>query len=147
MCRKASAWQQRMETDLKMKRQIRPRGITIELLINVKGMNVILHGLHPVPINRWTELSSCSRWLDIRFMHHACTFTFRQTEGTFIICYFGYDNANNNKLMIISILFFVFHIWILLYHLLCLLRFSSFITFVRNSLCPKGHNVLKDAGL
>jgi hypothetical protein len=39
-------------TDLKMKRQIRPRRITIELLINVKGMNVILHGLRPLPINR-----------------------------------------------------------------------------------------------
>jgi hypothetical protein len=40
------------ETDLKMKSQIRPRRITIELLINVKGINVILHGLRPVPINR-----------------------------------------------------------------------------------------------
>jgi hypothetical protein len=39
-------------TDLKMKRQIRPRRITIELLINVKGMNEILHGLRPLPINR-----------------------------------------------------------------------------------------------
>jgi hypothetical protein len=39
-------------TDLKMKSQIRPRRITIELLINVKGINVILHGLRPVPINR-----------------------------------------------------------------------------------------------
>jgi hypothetical protein len=35
-----------------MKRQIRPRRITIELLANVKGMNVILHGLRPLPINR-----------------------------------------------------------------------------------------------
>jgi hypothetical protein len=35
-----------------MKSQIRPRRITIELLINVKGTNVILHGLRPVPINR-----------------------------------------------------------------------------------------------
>jgi hypothetical protein len=36
----------------KMKRQIRPRRITIELLTNVKGMGVILHGLRPVLINR-----------------------------------------------------------------------------------------------
>jgi hypothetical protein len=28
-----------------MKRQIRPRRIITELLINVKGINVILHGL------------------------------------------------------------------------------------------------------
>jgi hypothetical protein len=40
------------ETDLKMKRLLRPRWITIELLPNVKGMDVILYGLCPVPINR-----------------------------------------------------------------------------------------------
>jgi hypothetical protein len=40
------------ETDLKMKRLFRPRWITIELLPNVKGMDVILHGLRPVSINR-----------------------------------------------------------------------------------------------
>jgi hypothetical protein len=39
-------------TDLKGKRPFRPRWITIELLANVKGMGVILHGLCPVPINR-----------------------------------------------------------------------------------------------
>jgi hypothetical protein len=41
ICRKASAWQQKKGTDLKMKSQIRPRRITIELLINVRGINVI----------------------------------------------------------------------------------------------------------
>jgi hypothetical protein len=40
------------ETDLKMKRLFKPRWITIELLSNVEGMYVILHGLCPVPINR-----------------------------------------------------------------------------------------------
>ena len=40
------------ETDLKGKMLFRPRWITIELLTNVKGMGVILHGLRPVPINR-----------------------------------------------------------------------------------------------
>jgi hypothetical protein len=40
------------ETDLKMKRLFEPRWITIELLPSVKGMNVILYGLCPVPINR-----------------------------------------------------------------------------------------------
>jgi hypothetical protein len=39
-------------TDLKEKRLFRPRWIIIELLANVKGMGVILHGLRPVPINR-----------------------------------------------------------------------------------------------
>jgi hypothetical protein len=50
--RKASARQQKRGTDLKMKRQIRPRRITIELLANVKGMDVIIHGLRPLTINR-----------------------------------------------------------------------------------------------
>jgi hypothetical protein len=40
------------ETDLKMKRLFRPRRITIELLPNVKGMNVILYEPYPVSINR-----------------------------------------------------------------------------------------------
>jgi hypothetical protein len=40
------------KTDLKMKRLFRPRWITIELLANVKGMDVILHGLRPMHINR-----------------------------------------------------------------------------------------------
>jgi hypothetical protein len=121
--RKDSAWQQKRGTDLKMKRQIRPRRITIELLANVKGTNVILHGLRPLPINRWTELPYCSRWLGIRFLHHACTLIFHQTEGTSIICYCEHGNANKNKLMIMFILFFVFRIWILSHHLLCLQRF------------------------
>jgi hypothetical protein len=123
MRRKASAWQQKRGTDLKMKRQIRPRRITIELLINVKGINVILRGLRPLPINRWTVLPYCSRWLGICSSHHTCTFTFRQSEGTFVICYSEYNNENKNKLMIISILFFVFRIWILPYHLSNLRRF------------------------
>jgi hypothetical protein len=40
------------ETDLKMKRIFKPRWITIELLPNVKGMNVILYELCSAPINR-----------------------------------------------------------------------------------------------
>jgi hypothetical protein len=37
---------------LKGERLFRPRWITIESLANVKGMDVISHGLRPVPINR-----------------------------------------------------------------------------------------------
>jgi hypothetical protein len=39
-------------TDLKGKRPSSPHRIVYELIINVKGMNVISHRLHPVPINR-----------------------------------------------------------------------------------------------
>jgi hypothetical protein len=55
------------ETELKRKRLFRPRWVTIESLANVKGMDVILHGLRPVPINRWTVLPYCSRRLGICF--------------------------------------------------------------------------------
>jgi hypothetical protein len=54
-------------TDLKRKRLFRPRWITIESLAYVKGMGVILHGLRPVPVNRWTVLPYCSRQLCICF--------------------------------------------------------------------------------
>jgi hypothetical protein len=50
--RRASRVIAEKETDLKGKMLFRPRWITIELLANVKGMDVILHGLHPVPVNR-----------------------------------------------------------------------------------------------
>jgi hypothetical protein len=39
-------------TDLKGKRLFRPRWTTLKSLANVKGMDVILHGLCHVPINR-----------------------------------------------------------------------------------------------
>ena len=54
-------------TDLKGKRLFRPRWITLGSLANVKGMDVISHGLCPVPINRWTVLPYCSCWLGICF--------------------------------------------------------------------------------
>jgi hypothetical protein len=40
------------ETDLKRKRLSRPRQITIELMSKAKGLDIVLHGLRPVPINR-----------------------------------------------------------------------------------------------
>jgi hypothetical protein len=39
-------------TNLKGKRLFIPRWITLESLANIKGMDVISHGLCPVPINR-----------------------------------------------------------------------------------------------
>jgi hypothetical protein len=40
------------ETDLKGKRLFSPRWIVLKTILNIKGMNVILHKLRPVPINR-----------------------------------------------------------------------------------------------
>jgi hypothetical protein len=39
-------------TDLKGKRLFSPRWIVLMSIVNIKGMNVILHRLRPVPINR-----------------------------------------------------------------------------------------------
>jgi hypothetical protein len=39
-------------TDLKGKRLFRPRWVTLKLLANVKGLDVILYELCPVSINR-----------------------------------------------------------------------------------------------
>jgi hypothetical protein len=40
------------ETDLKGKRLSSPQWIVLKTIVNIKGMNVILHRLRPVPINR-----------------------------------------------------------------------------------------------
>jgi hypothetical protein len=53
----------RKGTDLKGKRLSSPRWIVLKSIANIKGMNVILHRLCPVPINRWTVPPYCSRWL------------------------------------------------------------------------------------
>jgi hypothetical protein len=39
-------------TDLKGKRLSSPRWVVHKSIVNMKGMNVNLHRLHPVPINR-----------------------------------------------------------------------------------------------
>jgi hypothetical protein len=67
-------------TDLKGKRLFRPRWTIIELLANVKGMGVILHGLRPVLFTLTGHL----------LLRHACIFTFFQAEGTFVTCYHFY---------------------------------------------------------
>jgi hypothetical protein len=50
-------------TDLKGKRLFSPRWIIFKSIVNIKGMNVILHRLCPVLINRWTVPPYYSRWL------------------------------------------------------------------------------------
>jgi hypothetical protein len=39
-------------TDLKRKRLSSPRWIVLKSIVNIMGMNVILHRLRPMPINR-----------------------------------------------------------------------------------------------
>jgi hypothetical protein len=53
------------ETNLKGKRLFSPRQFAFWLTVNVRDTNVILSGLRPVPINRWTVTPYYSRWLVI----------------------------------------------------------------------------------
>jgi hypothetical protein len=50
--KEASAQRQKKGTDLKGKRLSSPHWIIIKSIVNIKGMNVILHRLRRVPINR-----------------------------------------------------------------------------------------------
>jgi hypothetical protein len=50
-------------TDLKGKRLFSPRWIIFKSIVNIKGMNVILHMMRPMHINRWTVPPYCSCWL------------------------------------------------------------------------------------
>jgi hypothetical protein len=84
---------------LKDEKPIRPRRIIIELLINVKDINVILHGLRPVPINRWTVSPYCSRWLGIHFCA-TLVLSLIQAEGTFVIYLCLISNINRSILII-----------------------------------------------
>jgi hypothetical protein len=53
----------RKGSDLKGIRLSSPRWIVLKSLVNIKGMNVILHRLCVVPIDRWTIPTYCSCWL------------------------------------------------------------------------------------
>jgi hypothetical protein len=50
-------------TDLKGERLSSPWWVVHKSIVNIKGMNVILHRLCLVPINRWTVPPYCSCWL------------------------------------------------------------------------------------
>jgi hypothetical protein len=51
----------RKRNQLKGKRLSSPRWIVPKSIVNIKGMNVILHRMRPVPINRRTVPPYCSR--------------------------------------------------------------------------------------
>jgi hypothetical protein len=88
-------------TDLNGKRLFRPWWITIESVANVKGMGVILHGLCPVPINRWTVLPYSSRWLGICFCVTLVLLLFIKSKVSNVIRYCSYVGSHlyNEKYM------------------------------------------------
>jgi hypothetical protein len=73
-------------TDLKGKRLSSPYRIVYKSIISVKGMYVISHRPRPVPIidEQYPRTVHADLYLLVR---HACTFTFCQVEGTYVIQY------------------------------------------------------------
>jgi hypothetical protein len=76
-------------TDLRRKRLSSPQHIVLKSIVNMKGINVISHMLHPVPINRWTVPYTVHADL-YSLVCHSCTFAFCQSEGTNVIQYCSY---------------------------------------------------------
>jgi hypothetical protein len=135
-------------TDLKGKRLFRPRWTTLKSLANVKGVDVILHGLCPVPINRWTVPRTVHADL-YSFLCHACTFIFCQAEGTNVIQYCHYSFVhlwlyNKNVyddvicLFTLSFIFYILHPPLKCLYIYIYICWDdegmSFMTFVRRSL-------------
>jgi hypothetical protein len=141
------------ETDLEMKRIFKPRWNTTELLANVKGMSVISYELRLVPINRWTLLSYCSRWLGILLLRHACTLylpSSRRYTCNKLLSFLTHRNKIKNDAIVITYLMvYIVHVSYDSFFICirCIYEGMFFVTFVRKSLYPKGNNVPKDERL
>ena len=115
---------------LKDEKAFRPRWITIELFADVKGMSVFLHGLHPVPINRWTVLLYCSRWFVLAHASrlYFCLLSSRRYKCESMLFLFIHDNIIKIYIDNVIWLFMSF----LMFHML---RLSSLYT-VMTKVCP-----------
>jgi hypothetical protein len=137
-------------TDLKGKRLFSPRWIIFKSIVNIKGINVILHTLRPVPINRWTVPPYCSHWL---VFVRASRLDFyllssRRYKCNSILFLFIHDDIIKLYWWCYMIIYLIFHIsyassFINIY---CEDEGTSFMTFVWRSLYPKGDNASKDEG-
>jgi hypothetical protein len=80
-------------TDLRRKRLCSPRQIVLKLIVNMKGMNVILHRLRLVTINRWTVPPYCWRWLVLTRASrlHFCLLSSRRYKCNSILFLFIHD--------------------------------------------------------
>jgi hypothetical protein len=139
------------ETDLNGKRLSSPRWIVLKSIVNIKGINVILHRLRLVPINRWTIPPYFSGWLVfVRASHlHFCLLSSRRYKCNSILFVFIYDEIIKRYKWCYMIIYVISHV---LYastfiNIHCDDEDMSFITFVWKSLYPKGDNASKDEGL
>jgi hypothetical protein len=97
-------------------------------LTNVMDINVILRGLRPASINRWTVPPYCSRWLGICFCVTLVLFIFSQDRR--YICNlksFLFFHVNKIEMILWWCLYYIScFIWILRHYLLCLRRYVSY---------------------
>jgi hypothetical protein len=108
-----------------------------------QGMDVILSGLRPVPINRWTITSYCSRWIVITlasFSHLHLLVSQRYHCDINIVDVYSclwYENINNLLIHNHYLYSFVFHVPLFIF-----VHWDDegmpFMTFVWRSLYPKG---------
>jgi hypothetical protein len=96
-------------------------------LTNVMDMDVILRGLRPASINRWTVLPYCSRGLGIRFCVTLILFTFSQDRR--YICNlktFLFSHVNKIEMILWWCLYYIScFTWVLRHYLLCSRRYVS----------------------
>jgi hypothetical protein len=140
----------RRGTDLKGKRLSSTRWIVLKSIVNIKGINVILHRLRPVPINRLTVLLYCSRWLVLARASHlySCLLSSRRYKCNSILFLFIHHYIIRTYkwcYMIIHVISNVSYVSSFI-NVNCDDEGMPFMTFVRRSLYPKRNNVSKDEG-
>ena len=135
------------ETNLKGKRLLSPRQLTFWLRLNVRDMNVILPKLCPVPINRWTVTPHCSCWIVIALASFLLSYLlssrrYKYNINIIDVCSCLY-NKNMNSLMIWNDCSYSLRVSYVSVYILAYWNDegTSFMTFVRRSLYPKGDNV------
>jgi hypothetical protein len=125
---------------LKGKRLSSPRWVVHKSIVNMKGMNVNLHRLRPVPINRWIVPTYCSHWL---VLARASRLYFHLLSGRMYKCnlmlfLFIHDYIIKDILWCLIIIHVISHFLYASYFIdiCCDYEGTSFITFVRRSLYP-----------
>jgi hypothetical protein len=116
-------------------------------------MNVILSGLRPVPINRWTVPPYYSRWLVITHVSFLDFYLlssrrYKCNLNIINVCLWLYNDDMNNLMIEDDYSYFFYVLYVPVY---IFIHWNdegmSFMTFVWSSLHPKGDNVTNDEGL
>jgi hypothetical protein len=127
-------------TDLKGKGPSSPRWVVHKSIVNMKGMNVNLHRLCLVPINRWTVPPYCSRWLILACASRLYFYLLwsRRYECNPVLFLFIHDYIIKDILWCRMIIHVVSHVSYAssFIDICCYDEGKSFITFVRRSLYP-----------